>query len=91
MMKMRWHCCEGGKNLPPAYKSKVCLFMRAGQFYLDICVLVEDLSQDDLLFWVLKGGTDRNPVYPIAWLEMDIQDFTIKDLENLRLLETVEV
>lgn len=89
-MKLTWHYCEGGQNLPELNKGKVCVFKRGPRKSLEVCVLIEDLYEPNRKYWVVKGSGDRKEVFPFCWLEIDT-DFPVEFFTNLERLGKLEV
>jgi hypothetical protein len=86
----RWKYCYNGRNLPPVYSTRVCVFKTSRGPKLESCTLVEDLYSDGRQYWVLKGDTKQKEVFPYAWLEIDT-DFPEEFFTNITILGEIKL
>lgn len=88
-VRMRWKYCYNGRNLPPRYSTRVCVFKTNRGPKLESCTLIEDLYDNDRPYWVIKGDGKKQEVHPFAWLEIDT-DFPDNFFSNLTILGMIE-
>lgn len=78
----KWVYCYDGKNTPPTWSSRVCLFKQPDDKpKLELCVYVDDIRdlgislepEQMVSYWLVKGQATQTPVYPWAWLAIDTE------------------